>query len=361
MIHHRLLLMDIGAGTLDILYYDVASHLHYKAVVMSPVRQLAHQIARIPGDLVITGCEMGGGPVSRILRERAEHGDEIIMSRSAAATLHHHLERVRSWGIKIVSDQKAEQFIRKGSNTHIEIGDLQIERIAQIVQSFGVPLEFEAVAICAQDHGVAPKEVSHLDFRHNLFQERLDQTPSPAALLYAQNEIPENMNRLISIARGARKFPTKEIYVMDSGMAAILGAGMDPRLLGKKHYLLLDIATSHTVGAAMSDHIIDGFFEYHTQDITCQRIEELLRALADGNISHSKILSEGGHGAYLRNAVGFSKMEAIVATGPKRNLLSETKLDIIWGAPLGDNMMTGTIGMLEALRQRKGISEYLYI
>jgi uncharacterized protein (DUF1786 family) len=361
MIHHRLLLMDIGAGTLDILYYDLTSHLHYKAVVMSPVQQLAHQIARIPGDLVITGCEMGGGPVSRILRERVEHGDEIIMSRSAAATLHHHLERVESWGIKVVSDQKAEQYIQAGSNTHIEIGDLQIERIAQIVQGFGVPFEFEAIAVCAQDHGVAPKKVSHLDFRHNLFQKRLDQTPSPAALLYAQNEIPKNMNRLTSIARSARKFPTKEIYVMDSGMAAILGASMDPRLLTKKHYLLLDIATSHTVGAAMSDHLIDGFFEYHTHDITCQRIEELLKALANGDISHTKILSEGGHGAYLRNAIGFSKMEAIVATGPKRKLLSGTKLDIIWGAPLGDNMMTGTIGMLEAFRQRKEISEYLYI
>jgi uncharacterized protein (DUF1786 family) len=361
MIQHRLLLMDIGAGTLDILYYDVASHLHYKAVVMSPVQQLAHQIARIPGDLVITGCEMGGGPVSQILRERADHGDQIIMSRSAAATLHHHLERVESWGINVVSDQKAEQFIQTGTNTHIEIGDLQIDRIYQIVQSFGVPLEFEAIAICAQDHGVAPKKVSHLDFRHNLFQKRLDQTPSPAALLFAPDEIPETMNRLTSIARSARKLPAKEIYVMDSGMAAILGASLDPRLIAKRHYLLLDIATSHTVGAAMSDHIIDGFFEYHTHDITCQRVEELLKALADGEISHAKILSEGGHGAYLRNVVGFSKMEAIVATGPKRKLLSGTKLDIIWGAPLGDNMMTGTLGMLEALRQRKDLPEFLYV
>jgi uncharacterized protein (DUF1786 family) len=361
MMNHRFLLMDIGAGTLDILYYDFTTHLHYKAVVLSPVQQLAHQISQITGDLIITGCEMGGGPVSSILKERVEQGDKIIMSRSAAATLHHHLERVESWGIKVVSDQEAVKFIQGGSQTHIQIGDLQIKRIAQIVQGFGVPWEFEAVAICAQDHGVAPKKVSHLDFRHNLFQKRLDQNPSPAALLYNQNEIPESMNRLASIARSAQKLPTKEIYVMDSGMAAILGASMDPRLDEKKHFLLLDIATSHTVGAAMSDHRIAGFFEYHTHDITCQRIEELLKALADGNISHSKIISEGGHGAYLRNAVGFSNMEAIVATGPKRKLLHETKLDIIWGAPLGDNMMTGTVGMLEALRLRKGISEYLYI
>ena len=46
---------------------------------------------------------------------------------------------------------------------------------------------------------------------------------------------------------------------------------------------------------------------------------------------------------------------------PKRKLLSGTKLDIIWGAPLGDNMMTGTLGMLEALRQRKDLPEFLYV
>ena len=36
------------------------------------------------------------------------------------------------------------------------------------------PIEFDAVADCAQDHGVPPHGVSHLDFRHQLYRERLD-------------------------------------------------------------------------------------------------------------------------------------------------------------------------------------------
>jgi uncharacterized protein (DUF1786 family) len=155
--------------------------------------------------------------------------------------------------------------------------------------------------------------------------------------------------------------PAAEIFVMDSGMAAILGASLDGRCRNKKRFLVLDIATSHTVGAAMAADELAGFFEYHTQDITLKRLENLLRDLADGKLSHEQILSEGGHGAFLRQAVGFSAVETIVATGPKRKMLADTQLPIKFGAPWGDNMMTGTVGLLEALRRRKGLEPIVYL
>lgn len=355
------LLLDIGAGTLDILCYDPSTHEHYKAVVISPVRMLAQQMSAIPGNLIINGVEMGGGSVSAVLKQRAAQGDKIMMTPSAAATVHHDLDRVKSFGIKIITDETAERLLHEGAGTAFEIGDIQIGRIKKIVEGFGLSWGFEAVAICAQDHGVPPRGVSHLDYRHNLFQNRLDQNSSPATLLYALKEIPATMNRLTAIAKSAMQLPTEEIYVMDSGMAAILGACQDPQLRDKKRFMVLDIATSHTVGAVVSNQKIDGFFEYHTHDITCKRIEELLTALADGKISHAEILAEGGHGAYLRQSHGFISMEAIVATGPKRGLMADTPLPITWGAPLGDNMMTGTVGLLEALRQRKGLDHRAYI
>jgi uncharacterized protein (DUF1786 family) len=148
---------------------------------------------------------------------------------------------------------------------------------------------------------------------------------------------------------------------MDSGMAAILGASLDGRCRNKKRFLVLDIATSHTVGAAMAGDELAGFFEYHTQDITLERLEQLLRDLADGKLSHEQILAEGGHGAFLRQAVGFSAVETIVATGPKRKMLSGSQLPIEFGAPWGDNMMTGTVGLLEALRRRKGLEQITYL
>ena len=142
---------------------------------------------------------------------------------------------------------------------------------------------------------------------------------------------------------------------MDSGMAAILGASMDLQARSKERLLILDVATSHTVGAALEQPEIAGFFEYHTQAITLGRLEALIVDLADGRLEHGKVLKEGGHGAYIRRAFGFDRAEIILATGPKRALVKSSRLPVVPGAPLGDNMMTGTVGVFEAIRRHKGL------
>jgi uncharacterized protein (DUF1786 family) len=356
----KFLMIDVGAGTMDILHYDTKTDLHYKAVVKSPVRYLAERVDRSAGNLLVVGNEMGGGPITQALIARANEA-EVVMSVSSAATLNHDLEKVKSWGIRLVEDDQAQDLKRNKSYTVITLGDLEPQRLEQIVKSFGVPFEFDAVAICAQDHGVPPPGVSHLDYRHKLFQECLADHPYPHSLLYRDRDVPKTMNRLKSIAKSALKLPATEVYVMDSGMAAILGASMDRPVPGHKPVLLLDIATSHTVGAAMTGEELDGFFEYHTQDITLQKLETLLHHLADGQLSHRQILAEGGHGAFMRRAVGFDTIETIIATGPKRKLLARSNLSIHFGSPWGDNMMTGTVGLLEALRRRKGFEPIVYL
>jgi len=356
----RLLMIDIGAGTMDILHYDTETGLHYKAVVKSPVRYLAEKVAAVSGKLLVVGNEMGGGPITQVLLERAKQS-EVIMSLSASSTLNHDPAKVKSWGIKVVEDDRADQLRENSDYTVIMLSDLEAPRIEQIVKSFGIPYDFDAVAVCAQDHGVPPPGMSHLDFRHNMFKARLAEKPYPHTLLYKSDQLPASLNRLKSIAKSAEQLPAAEIYVMDSGMAAILGASLDSRCRRKKCFLVLDIATSHTVGAAMSGEELAGFFEYHTRDIALEKLEGLLRDLADGKLSHQQILSEGGHGAFLRQAVGFSAIETIVATGPKRKLLDGSHLPIQFGAPWGDNMMTGTVGLLEALRRRKGLETITYL
>ena len=42
----QLLMIDIGAGTMDMLCYDSNSGDHFKAVAPSPVRLVAEQIAK---------------------------------------------------------------------------------------------------------------------------------------------------------------------------------------------------------------------------------------------------------------------------------------------------------------------------
>ena len=78
----RFLMIDIGAGTMDILVYDSQTDLHYKAVVKSPVRHLAEKTAAVSGNLLVLGTEMGGGPITQVLMERARTA-EVVMSLSA--------------------------------------------------------------------------------------------------------------------------------------------------------------------------------------------------------------------------------------------------------------------------------------
>ena len=356
----RFLMVDIGAGTMDVLWYDTEADLHYKAVVKSPVRYIAEKAAAIQGNLIVAGCEMGGGPITGFLKQRAGT-DEIVMTSAAAATLHHDPEMVTSWGIRIVDDDRAEDFQREKKYQSLVLEDLEAERLRRIVEGFGVPFEFDAVVVCAQDHGVPPPGQSHLDFRHNMFTDLLAQNPYPHALLFEADEVPQALNRLGSLVHSARSWPTAEVFVMDSGMAAMLGGSMDLLAKHKQHVLILDVATSHTVGAALLGDEIAGFFEYHTSDISLARLEQLMRDLCDGKLEHGQVLKEGGHGAYVRKVFGFDSVDIILATGPKRRLVEASQLPMTYGAPYGDNMMTGTVGLLEALRRRKELAPINYI
>ncbi|MBW2298308.1 MAG: pyruvate formate-lyase activating enzyme [Deltaproteobacteria bacterium] len=346
------LLIDIGAGTMDILYWDDVSDLHYKAVVRSPVPYLADKIACTPGDILITGTEMGGGVVTQVLKERArEH--RVVISAEASATLHHDRDKVVSWGIEIISRHEVQERMADNRFSHFNLADIDGARLETIVKGMGVPYAFDVVGICAQDHGVPPRGVSHLDFRHRMFTETLNTDPHAHTLLYSGEAVPPSMNRLKSIVRSSEVLPAKEVFIMDSGMAAIQGASLDGLARGRECVAVLDVATSHTLGATLIHGEIAGFFEYHTSDITGGKIDRLIIDLADGKLNHRQILDEGGHGAYLRKAVGFRNVERIIATGPKRRLLADSGLPIKEGAPMGDNMMTGTLGLLAAIRIRK--------
>ena len=356
----RYLLLDIGAGTMDMLCYDTAERLHYKAVVRSPVRVLADEIRRTQGNLVVTGHEMGGGPVSQALIERAATA-EVVMATTAAATIHHHIQRVTDHGIRVVDADTAAGLAAAPGCTHIHSGDLRTGQIQRLVEGMGLPFAFDVVGVCAQDHGVAPPGESHLDFRHRMFTAALESNPAPQALLYRSDEVPSQMNRLTSIAKEAQALPAERVYVMDSGMAAILGASQDVLAAERNRLLVLDIATSHTVGAALEEGQLCAFFEYHTQDMNVPRLDRLLRDLPDGNLTHQQILEEGGHGAYCRTAFGYDQVELVLATGPRRALAAASSLPIIFGAPWGDNMMTGTVGLLEAIRIREGLPAIPFI
>ena len=345
-------MIDIGAGTMDVLYLDETADVTCKAVVVSPVRLLAARVRQGRGDLLVTGGEMGGGALTQALRERAGRY-AVVMSRSASATVHRDPQKVRAMGIRVVEDEEARTLKSQPGREHLALADLDPARVETIVAGFGVPFEFDVVAVCAQDHGRPPEGVSALDYRHLMFRRVLSESPQVHRLLYDPGSLPQTMTRLQCIARSAADLPTAAVYLMDSGMAAILGAALDRQARGRETFAVLDIATSHTVAATLENGRLAGFFEYHTHDITPRRLEALLRDLAEGRLEHQQLLAEGGHGAWVRRAVGLSALETVIATGPKRRMLEGASLPVRWGAPMGDNMMTGTAGLLEAVRRRR--------
>jgi uncharacterized protein (DUF1786 family) len=283
------------------------------------------------------------------------------MTETAATTVHHDLDRVRSMGIRLIKAEEAGPYMIRDDYSRLRSEDIGIERLKSIINGMGVPFSFQVVGICAQDHGVPPSGMSHLDFRHQMFKDRLEKDPRPEGLLFRSDEIPKSFKRLRAIAESAAGLPTEEIFVMDSGMAAILGASLDPQALKNERPILLDIATSHTLAAALDKEGIAAFFEYHTRDITLEKLERLIIELAEGMISHHAILAEGGHGAYRRKTIGYRNAGVLLATGPKRDLIKASSLPFVLGAPLGDNMMTGTLGLLEAILRRKGINRPIKI
>ena len=355
----KYLMVDVGAGTMDLLWYDSETGEHFKAVAPSPVRTLARQIRKSRGPLALAGVEMGG-VVSSCIKERAQT-DEVVMTESSAATLSHHLEKVRASGIRIVPEETMAGYLADPKYSSFTLGDIQPETIKTILTGLGLPWNPDAAVLCAQDHGMAPDGMSHIDFRHTLFENLLAPSPDFQPMLFRQDEIPRSFNRLTGMARSAGPLGAREIFVMDSGIAAIIGGLQDVQLKEKDPVIVLDIATSHTVVAAVSGGRPAGFVEYHTRDLTLQRLEELIVGLADGRVDHASIVAQGGHGAWVRKTVGFSNVQTILATGPKRKLLAPSRLPILWGAPWGDNMMTGTVGLLEALRLRKQLAPIHYL
>lgn len=353
----RFLGIDVGAGTLDALFLDTASGDQFKFVAKSPTRVLAEQImACRRGRLLLTGPQMGGGAVTEAIRLKAR-GGSLMMTRSAAETIHHRMDRVESLGVLLVSRERAKREAKRSRVRHFHTGDVPAGKIKAILKSLGVDPVVDYLGICVQDHGTPRHRVSSLDFRHRILKETIERVPKASAFLFEAGEIPSYLRRMRAAATDGRRIRSGKIYLMDTGMAAILGASSDPSALKKNSLIVLDIATSHTLGALLVGGEIGGFFEYHTHAVTPELLRCLIVDLAEGKLVHERVVAQGGHGAYVRKAVGFDHVECIVITGPKRGIMEAVRMDrTVLGAPFGDNMMTGAAGVVLAMAEREGIS-----
>jgi uncharacterized protein (DUF1786 family) len=353
----KILAIDIGAGTEDVLLYDDEKRSVencVKMVLPSPCQVFAAKLREITlrgKDLFVKGDTIGGGPFSHALRRHVTAGFKVYMTEDAAYTVRNNLNQVKELGIEIVPDSGPENF--EGETIVLE--EVNINKLATFLKLFGEPfLDIDFFAVAVQDHGVFPEEMSNRQFRINKIRELLEKNPKPEAFAFKENEIPSYYLRMKSAAEASkRQLPSAQLLVMDTSPDAILGCLMDPAVEDADPILAVNVGNGHTMAAIISKDEITAVLEHHTRLLNPQKMENLLRDFADGKLSNEQVFEDNGHGMfYLKKPPGFSEIEKVVVTGPNRNILAGTNLSVHFATPGGDVMMSGPFGLVEATKRR---------
>lgn len=354
----KILALDIGAGTEDVLLYDdrkKSVENCIKIVLPSPSQIFAEKVrkaTRLYKDIFVGGDVIGGGAFAYALRSHIEKGLRVIMTENAAYTVRNDLNEVRELGIKIATEEN-ELGAFKGESLTIE--EVNLAKLRDFLSEFDETLsDVDAVAIAVQDHGVFPEKMRNRRFRIQKMKEILKESPRPENLAFTEKEIPSYSLRMKSAAQASRRqLPRAKVFLMDTSIAAILGCLKDPLVEKANPVLAVNVGNGHTMAAIISEGKVIGVVEHHTRLLNPQKIEQLLTSFGDGNLSDEEVFKDNGHGLFfLKETPGFSKIEKIAATGPNRNILAKTNLSVHFAAPAGDVMMTGPIGLVEATKRR---------
>ncbi len=335
----QLLALDIGTGTQDILFYDSEKSVEncFKLVLPSPTAIVASHIREARGqrkDVFLVGETMGGGPCVRAVREHLDSGLRVFAEEQAALTINDDLEKVKEMGVEIVEEVERDVL-------RVKTGDVDLRALGEALAVFRVKLP-ERVAVAVQDHGFSPG-VSNRVTRFRYIRETLERDNRLDSFFYP-GQIPGCFNRMEAVRRlvpGA--------LVADTGMAAVRGALLDPR--ARLPAVVLNLGNGHTLGAVVvEDGGILGVFEHHTSLLSAVHVDSLVKSLCNGDLTFQEVFNEGGHGAFIHQAVGFENIEAILVTGPRRDLMEGSCLDLVFAAPFGDMMLTGCFGLVDFAR-----------
>lgn len=370
----KILTVDIGTGTQDIFLYDSNLDVEngFKLVLPSPTMMVHRRLkqalsSRIP--LLLTGHQMGGGPSAWAIEEYARAGIPVYMTPSAATTLNDELDKVEALGIRIVGEDEVEG-LRSKVRT-LELKDFDFGLISKTFNDYGVLLgDLSAIAVAVFDHGNAPAGVSDRQFRFDYLDERIRAKNSLSSFIFPSTDIPRIMTRLQAVADSAGELPCP-LVVMDTAPAAVLGANLDPVVAQRKQKIICNVGNFHTLAFRLGEKGIEGVFEHHTGEIDLQKLETLLRRLADGSLRHEDVFDDMGHGAlmYSQDQFEFGKDEFdVVVTGPRRSLFNRQSeienrksLRPYFAVPFGDMMIAGCFGLLAATAEiMPNLAESIY-
>lgn len=344
----QILAVDVGTGTQDVLLFDTYKEPEnaLKLVMPSPTKLLARAIrsATESGeDLLLTGVTMGGGPCGWAAEDHLQAGYRVFATPDAGRTFNDDLDEVAARGVTIVSEDEAAGL---AGVRRLAMLDFDYGAMSRAFGSFDVDLdEADVLAVAVFDHGAAPPGVSDRLFRFKYLAERIQTGKGLAAFAFSREEIPSSMTRLAAAASTAPS--DRPLVAMDTAPAAVLGALEDPQVRAEAESVVVNVGNFHTLAFRLRNGAIAGLFEHHSGKLSQARLEELLRQLAAGTISHEELFAEHGHGALVLDPTP-SAFEFVAVTGPRRGMLAGSELHAYLAVPYGDMMMTGCWGLVRA-------------
>ena len=116
--------------------------------------------------------------------------------------------------------------------------------------------------------------------------------------------------------------------VMDTAPAAVLGATLDPQVAEtlKGQTLVANVGNFHCLVFRLGPKGIEGIFEHHTGEVTREKLDNFITALADSTLQHQDVFDDMGHGALMFQPPSRLTEPFLAITGPRRGLLKASRL-----------------------------------
>jgi uncharacterized protein (DUF1786 family) len=338
----KILAIDIGAGTQDILLFDSQKKVEnsISLILPTPSKFFAEELKAIENHVYIYGDTIGGGSLGRAILRHLQKGYRVVMEESAAYSIRNDLDEVKSMGIEVGRRPETNHF------QELEIREINLSLFKQFLSNFGEDLKLDGIAIAVQDHGVSPKGVSDRAFRFENVERMLRKDNRPETFHFLEDSIPDYNLRMRSAVTAVKRTLSAPVLVMDTCFSAILGC-LD-EVTGPS--LIVNVGNGHTISALLLERRIEALYEHHTHELTPKKLENDLRLLIRGELNGKKVFEENGHGAITLKP--FHGEVSVIVTGPHRDIFKETSLKFIYAAPGGNTMMTGPMGLVRAAKYR---------
>src|SRR4030043_673160 len=239
----KILSIDIGAGTQDVLLFDSQKKIEncISLVPPTPSKFFAEKLKTIESDVYIHGDTIGGGALGRTILHHLQKGYHVVMEESAAYSIRNDLDEVKSMGIEVGKKPEIDHF------QELEVREVDLLLFEEFLSNFGEDLKVDVIAIAVQDHGVSPKGISDRAFRFENMERMLRKDNRPETFHFLEDSISNYYLRMKSAVAAVKRAFSVPVLVMDTCFSAIL-ACLD-ELTGPA--LVANVGNGHTIAALL--------------------------------------------------------------------------------------------------------------